>query len=72
MLAKGDGQNGRLPAFALSKQQIDEFREAFELFDLDGSGNIDARELGTVLRSLGANPSDAEVAATKLAVSCCL
>ena len=42
--------------------QVRELQEAFSLFDLDGGGDIDAKELGTVMRSLGSNPSDAEVA----------
>ena len=41
--------------------QVRELQEAFSLFDLDGGGDIDAKELGTVMRSLGSNPSDAEV-----------
>ena len=47
----------------LSEEQTEEFREAFGLFDLDGGGDIDASELGTVMRSLGANPSDEEIKA---------
>ena len=47
----------------LTEEQVAEFREAFNLFDLDGGGDIDARELGTVMRSLGQNPSDEELAA---------
>ena len=41
--------------------QVKELQEAFSLFDLDGGGDIDATELGTVMRSLGANPSDDEI-----------
>ena len=51
------------PRLALSQEQVAEFQEAFSLFDLDGGGDIDAKELGTVMRSLGANPTEAEVAA---------
>lgn len=52
----------------LSDEEIAELRGAFTLFDLDGGGDIDASELGTVMRSLGANPSDAEVKAMIAAV----
>ena len=47
----------------LPEYQMAEVREAFRLFDLDHSGDIDLRELGTVLRALGANPSQDELAA---------
>eukprot|EP00299_Pterocystis_sp_00344_P007562 c2504_g1_i1.p1 GENE.c2504_g1_i1~~c2504_g1_i1.p1 ORF type:complete len:150 (+),score=48.01 c2504_g1_i1:41-490(+) len=45
----------------LTNDQIREFREAFEMFDKDGSGTIDARELATVLRSLGQNPTNEQL-----------
>ena len=42
----------------LSEEQIAEFQEAFSLFDKDGDGTMSVEELGTVLRSLGQNPTD--------------
>jgi Ca2+-binding EF-hand superfamily protein len=45
----------------LTEEQIAEFKEAFSLFDKAGDGTIMAAELGTVLRSLGQNPTDAEL-----------
>ncbi|XP_062181829.1 calmodulin-2/4-like isoform X2 [Phragmites australis] len=69
----------------LSKEQINEFREAFSLFDKDGdgialalflfmnelncarntcippAGTITTRELGTVMRSMGQSPTEAEL-----------
>jgi len=45
----------------LSEEQIAEFKEAFSLFDKDGDGTITCRELGTVMRSLGQNPTEAEL-----------
>ncbi|ELR21018.1 calmodulin, putative, partial [Acanthamoeba castellanii str. Neff] len=45
----------------LSEEQIAEFKEAFSLFDRDGDGKITSKELGTVMRSLGANPTEAEL-----------
>ena len=45
----------------LSKEQIAEFKEAFSLCDTDDDGFIRLRELGTVMRSLGQNPTQAEL-----------
>ena len=38
-----------------------EFKEAFSLFDKDGDGTVSSSELGTVLRSLGQNPTEEEL-----------
>merc|ERR1712216_835070 len=37
----------------LSEEQIEEIREAFNLFDADNSGAIDVRELKAAMRALG-------------------
>ncbi|KAF8332756.1 uncharacterized protein EI90DRAFT_3054282 [Cantharellus anzutake] len=47
----------------LSKEQKSEFREAFSLFDKDDDGAITTGELGSVMRSLGLNPTEAELLA---------
>jgi len=46
----------------LTDEQIAEFREAFDLFDKDGNGNITIQELETVMRSLGQTPTKDELA----------
>ena len=48
-------------ASQLPKEQIAQYRQAFALFDNDGDGGITSAELGTVLRSLGQDPSEGEL-----------
>jgi len=45
----------------LSPEQLNEFREAFSVFDKDGDGTISEKELGTVMRALGLNPTEEEL-----------
>uniref|UniRef100_A0A8C2V4R1 EF-hand domain-containing protein n=1 Tax=Chinchilla lanigera TaxID=34839 RepID=A0A8C2V4R1_CHILA len=45
----------------LNEEQVAEFKEAFSLFAKDGDGTITTKELGTVMRSLGQNPAEAEL-----------
>uniref|UniRef100_A0A8C9CY67 EF-hand domain-containing protein n=1 Tax=Phocoena sinus TaxID=42100 RepID=A0A8C9CY67_PHOSS len=45
----------------LTEEQMAEFKEAFSLFDKDGDGTITTKELGTVMRSLGQNSTEAEL-----------
>ncbi|KAG8805834.1 hypothetical protein FRC17_005306, partial [Serendipita sp. 399] len=49
------------PVVVVLIQPNPEFKEAFSLFDKDGDGTITTRELGTVMRSLGQNPTEAEI-----------
>ncbi|GAB1291616.1 Calmodulin-1 [Apodemus speciosus] len=52
-----------LPKDLLSRSHFGpgQFKEAFSLFDKDGDGTITTKELGTVMRSLGQNPTEAEL-----------
>ena len=45
----------------MTKEQIAEFKEAFSVFDKNGDGAITREELGTVMRSLGQNPTEADL-----------
>merc|ERR1719161_2916489 len=45
----------------LTEEQKQEIKEAFDLFDTDGSGNIDAKELKVAMRALGFEPKKEEI-----------
>ncbi|KAI3947534.1 hypothetical protein MKW92_040210 [Papaver armeniacum] len=44
-----------------TEDQISDYKEAFTLFDEDGDGYIIAKELSTAMRSMGKNPTEAEI-----------
>lgn len=46
---------------AVASDTLAEYKKAFSLFDKDGSGEIDADELGTVMKSLGVETTDEEL-----------
>mmetsp|Transcript_64044 Transcript_64044/g.162315 ORF Transcript_64044/g.162315 Transcript_64044/m.162315 type:complete len:152 (+) Transcript_64044:55-510(+) len=48
-------------AHQLTAEQMAEFKKAFHVFDKHGDGTITTKELGTVMRSLGHNPTAAEL-----------
>ena len=43
------------------EDEIENYKEAFLEYDKDGSGNISIAELGTVMRTLGENPTEDEL-----------
>uniref|UniRef100_A0A8C2MVS3 EF-hand domain-containing protein n=1 Tax=Cricetulus griseus TaxID=10029 RepID=A0A8C2MVS3_CRIGR len=49
------------PKPELTEDQKQEVREAFDLFDSDGSGTIDVKELKVALRALGFEPRKEEM-----------
>ncbi|OIW34165.1 EF-hand [Coniochaeta ligniaria NRRL 30616] len=50
-----------MSAIKLTKEQIAQYRQVFDLFDKDHTGDITAEELGEVMKGLGLNPSDSEL-----------
>merc|ERR1711970_1700162 len=45
----------------LDEQEKQEIKEAFDLFDTDGSGNIDVKELTIAMKALGCEPKPGEI-----------
>jgi len=43
------------------EKQIHEYKEAFALWDGDKDGKVGASDIGTMMRSLGMNPTEAEI-----------
>ena len=58
MAARG-GKSYERPG--LSEEEIEEIREAFNLFDTDGSGTIDPKELKAAMQSLGFEAKNATI-----------
>merc|ERR1711981_1203000 len=50
-------------AMEFTDEEKKEFRKNFNLFDKKRTGSIPIADMGTVLRSLGQNPTEAELAA---------
>merc|ERR1719284_808737 len=46
---------------ALDEEQKKEIKEAFDLFDVDGSGSIDIKELTVAMKALGCEPKPGEI-----------
>merc|ERR1711998_185071 len=55
---KGGPTMGGFNESELTKQQLHDIHEAFNLFDKDGDGAITAKELGEVMGQMGLNPTE--------------
>ncbi|OWF56441.1 Calmodulin [Mizuhopecten yessoensis] len=60
-MSDAEEEQSSAPSAELTEQQLQECREAFELFDKDGDGTVTTEELATVMRTMGQNPTDAAV-----------
>uniref|UniRef100_A0A7S1JGZ9 EF-hand domain-containing protein n=1 Tax=Eutreptiella gymnastica TaxID=73025 RepID=A0A7S1JGZ9_9EUGL len=60
-LAKGRQKKETKIKIELTDQQKAEIKQAFDLFDTDGSGKIDAKEIKVALRALGFEPKKEEM-----------
>merc|ERR1711877_122 len=59
----GLAQSLNMPAKdqGFSEDQIEDFKEVFQLFDTKGDGLIQVAQVGEVLRALGQNPTEGDV-----------
>merc|ERR1711959_637678 len=57
----GAARKGKGRSSGLSEEQKQEIREAFDLFDTDGSQTIDAKELKVAMRALGFEPNKDDI-----------
>jgi centrin-1 len=57
----GQKKKSNGPRPELTEEQKQEIREAFDLFDADGSGTIDVKELKVAMRALGFEPKKEEI-----------
>ncbi|XP_032253158.1 centrin-2-like [Phoca vitulina] len=60
-MASSAQQKRMSPKPELTKEQKQEIREAFDLFDADGTGTIDVKELKVAMRALGFEPKKEEI-----------
>lgn len=45
----------------LSEEQIEEYRDVFYMFDRDNNGYITTKELNTIMKTLGFNPTEEDL-----------
>jgi len=62
LMSSGTTKDHYLPKIeGLSPEQVAEFKEAFDLFDKNGDGQVTASELGAVMESLGHCPTEEQL-----------
>lgn len=59
--AGGRASSIKQKRYCLSQEQLEELKEAFDLFDTNQSGDIDSREFKAALRALGFEVSNEDV-----------
>jgi len=59
--SKSSASRGGAQRAELTEEQKQEIKEAFDLFDTDGSEKIDAKELKVAMRALGFEPKKEEI-----------
>ena len=47
--------------FHLNQEQLRDLQTSFDIFDKDGTGNIDIKDLKVILRALGFEPQEDEI-----------
>ena len=47
--------------FHLNEEQLRDLQSSFDIFDKDGTGNIDIKDLKVILRALGFEPEEDEI-----------
>merc|ERR1712205_24297 len=52
---------GNMAKHGLTEDQVAEIKEAFDLFDTDGSGSIDTNELKVAMKALGMDAKSEEI-----------
>merc|ERR1712014_147835 len=62
-LTQTDTRSNKMPAKdqGFTEDQIEDFKEVFQLFDTKGDGLIQVTQVGEVLRALGQNPTEGDV-----------
>ncbi|EYC33922.1 hypothetical protein Y032_0001g165 [Ancylostoma ceylanicum] len=53
--------SGSSEAEEFTQEELQEFAQAFKMFDKDGNGTMNIKELGVAMRTLGMNPTEEEL-----------